>query len=195
MVPPRASSAATAPGRRAPWVELDIEAKRKRVLDVAQEVFTEHGLDATMPRIAEAAGIGVGSLYRSYQSKEDLIAALVVHQLRRLESEVSAADEDPDAWTGLEQTVRLIAMRQSTNKLLRGALGLTSERPDVAAALGGLSLAWQQLIDRARGQGTVRSDATVTDLRFVFAAVQAAEDVEAGGRERMLTLLLEALAR
>lgn len=194
MVPSQPSLATT---RRtgSTWAELDSDGKRRRILDVAQEVFTEHGLDATMPRIAAAAGIGVGSLYRSYESKEDLIAALVVDQLQLLQAEVSAAGQEPDAWTGIEDSVRRIAKRQSSNKLLRGALGLTSERQDVVAALGELSLAWQALIDRARAEGTVRSDTTVNDLRFLFAAAQAAEDVEPGGRERMLTLLLEALGR
>jgi len=101
----------------------------------------------------------------------------------------------PDAWTAIERSVRRIAERQATNKLLSAALGLISERRDVVMALGELSLAWQQLIDRAREDGTVRSDATVKDLRFVFAAARAADEVEPGGRDRILTLLLEALRR
>ncbi len=165
------------------------------MLDVAKDVFTEQGLEATMPRVAAAAGIGVGSLYRCYGSKEDLVAALVIRQLGLLQAEVSAAAEQEDAWSAIEHSVRRIADRQATNKLLSGALGLISDRRDVGVALGELSLAWQQLIDRAREEGTVRSDATVTDLRFVFAAARAADEVEAGGRDRVLTLMLEALRR
>ena len=134
-----------------------------------------------MPRVAAAAGIGVGSLYRCYGSKEDLVAALVIRQLGLLQAEVSAAAEQEDAWSAIEHSVRRIADRQATNKLLSGALGLISDRRDVGVALGELSLAWQQLIDRAREEGTVRSDATVADLRFVFAAARAADEVEQGG--------------
>jgi AcrR family transcriptional regulator len=179
----------------APWGELDADEKRQRVLDVAKDVFTDQGLDATMPRVAAAAGVGVGSLYRCYGSKEDLVAALVIRQLRLLQAEVSVAAEHGDAWTAIERSVRRIAERQATNKLLSAALGLISERRDVVMALGELSLAWQQLIDRAREDGTVRSDATVKDLRFVFAAARAADEAEPGGRDRILTLLLEALRR
>ena len=192
MVPP---NFATSPGTAAPWGELDADEKRQRILDVAKEVFTKEGLDATMPRVAAAAGVGVGSLYRSYGSKEDLVAALVIRQLRLLQAEVSAAAEHEDAWSAIEHSVRRIAERQATNKLLGGALSLMSDRRDVVMALGELSLAWQQLIDRAREEGTVRSDATVKDLRFVFAAARAADEVEAGGRDRILALLLEALRR
>jgi AcrR family transcriptional regulator len=192
MVPP---SFATPSRTTAPWGELEADEKRQRVLDVAKEVFAEQGLEATMPRVAAAAGIGVGSLYRCYESKEDLVAALVIRQLRLLQAEVSAAAEQEDAWSAIEHSVRRIAERQATNKLLSGALSLMSDRRDVVMALGELSLAWQQLIDRAREEGTVRSDATVKDLRFMFAAARAADEVESGGRDRILTLLLEALRR
>jgi AcrR family transcriptional regulator len=192
MVPP---TFATTPSTAVPWGELDPDEKRERVLDVAKDVFTDQGLDATMPRVAAVTGIGVGSLYRCYGSKEDLVAALVIRQLRLLQAEVSVAAEHDDAWTALEQSVRRIAERQATNKLLRGALGLISDRRDVVMALGEVSLAWQQLIDRAREEGTVRSDATVNDLRFAFAAARAADEVEPGGSDRVLTLLLEALRR
>ena len=191
MVPP--PIATSPPG--APWGELEPDAKRRRLLDAATEVFTEHGLEAPMPRVASAAGIGIGSLYRSYGSKEDLVAALLIHQLRLLREEVLAAGQRGDAWSAIEGCVRRIAERQATNKLLSGALGLTSERRDVVVAVGEVSLAWQKLIDRAREDGTTRSDATVKDLRFVFAAARAADEVEPGGRDRVLDLLLEALRK
>jgi AcrR family transcriptional regulator len=190
MVPAEVMTSSSA---AVPWGELDADEKRQRLLDVAQDVFTAQGLEATMPTIAAAAGVGVGSLYRSYGSKEDLVAALVIRQLRLLRAEVRAADEQEAAWPAIERSVRRIADRQATNMLLRGALSLTSERGDVVTALGELSLAWQQLIDRARQEGTVRTDATVKDLRFLFAAARAADEVEAGGRDRVLDLMLEAL--
>ena len=189
MVPPSAPS----PVPEAAWIDLEPEEKRERLLDVATAVFTDHGLEAPMPGIASAAGIGIGSLYRSYGSKEDLVAALLVRQLGLLRDEVRQAGEHADAWSAIESSVRRIAERQATNKLLSGALGLTSDRRDVVVAVGELNLAWQELIDRARDDGTVRTDATVKDLRYLFAAARAADDVEPGGRERVLDLMLEAL--
>ena len=58
-----------------------------------------------------------------------------------------------------------------------------------------VSLAWQELIDRAREDGTVRSDATVKDLRFLFASARAADEVAPGGSDRVVELLLEALRK
>jgi AcrR family transcriptional regulator len=192
MVPAPVTDHRRAP---APWAKLEPQQKRERLLDAATEVFTEQGLDAPMPSVAAAAGIGIGSLYRSYGSKEDLVAALLVHQLGFLREEVAEAGERAEAWPAIEDSVRRIAERQATNKLLSGALGLTSERREVVVAVAEVSLAWQALIDRARDQGTVRSDATVKDLRFLFAAARAADEVEPGGRDRVLDLLLEAFRR
>jgi AcrR family transcriptional regulator len=175
------------------WAGLDPEEKRRRLVDVATGVFTREGLEAPMPRVADAAGIGVGSLYRAYGSKEDLIAAIVVEQMGILRAEVRAAHDEEDAFAALERSVRQIAERQASNELVRAALAATSDRRDVQLALGEVSLAWQELLDRARRQGRVRSDATVTDMRLIFAAARAADEVETGARRRMLELLLEAM--
>jgi AcrR family transcriptional regulator len=175
------------------WAGLDPEEKRRRLVDVATGVFTREGLEAPMPRVADAAGIGVGSLYRAYGSREDLIAAIVVEQMGILRAEVRAAHDEEDAFAALERSVRQIAERQASNELVRAALAATSDRRDVQLALGEVSLAWQELLDRARRQGRVRSDATVTDMRLIFAAARAADEVETGARGRMLELLLEAM--
>lgn len=189
MVPP--STTLEAPPS---WGTLDLEEKRERVLDVAAELFIREGLDAPMPRVAETAGIGVGSLYRCYRAKEDLIASIVVRQMESLGVEVSAAHRDADAGRALERTIRHLVDRQATNKLLRAALALTSERPEVKVAVGQVSLAWQELLDRARRQGSIRSDATVADVRLIFAATGAADEIAPGGGGRMLELLLEAMS-
>ena len=163
---------------QASWVALDPDEKRERLLEAATE-----------------AGIGVGSLYRCYRSKGDLIAAIVVQQMEELRAEVSSAHRAQDAGRALERTLRQLVDRQATNKLLRAALAATSDRREVRIAVGEVSLAWQELLDRARRQGSIRGDATVSDLRLIFAAAGAADEVERGGRGRMLELLLEAMRR
>ena len=148
-----------------------------------------HRCPGSRRRLASGSAASIGAT----ASKEDLVAALLVHQLGFLREEVTEAGERADAWTAIEESVRRIAERQATNKLLSGALGLTSDRREVVTAVAEVSLAWQALIDRARDQGTLRSDATVKDLRFLFAAARAADEVEPGGRDRVLDLMLEAL--
>ena len=160
---------------------------------MATAVFAERGLNAPMPAIAEAAGIGVGSLYRRYPSKEVLIADIVTEQMHAVRVEIRAARKQPDAGAALEATLRRLVEWQAQKHLVRAALAATSERAEVQAAVGEVSLAWQELLDRARKDGRVRVDVTTQDLRLVFAATRAADEVEPGSRERMLELLLDSL--
>jgi AcrR family transcriptional regulator len=175
------------------WDRLDPEAKRARLLDVAADVFTECGLAAPMPAVAEAAGVGVGSLYRCYASKDDLIAAIVVRQMDAVRDEVRRAQDSPDPGEALRHTLEDLVEWQARNNLVRAALAATSDRVEVQAAVGDVTLAWQELIDRARKQGSLRTDATAGDVRLIFAATRAADELRPGGRERMFELLIDAI--
>jgi AcrR family transcriptional regulator len=175
------------------WIDLDPDGKRRRLLEVASAVFTERGLEAPMPAIAAAARIGVGSLYRSYRSKDELMAAIVIEQMRSVRAQILAAHARSDAHLALEETLRDLVEYQARNHVVRAALAATSDRPDVQAAVGEVNLAWQELLDRARKGGALRTDATVTDMRLIFAATHAAEEFQPGARGRMLELLLDAL--
>jgi AcrR family transcriptional regulator len=175
------------------WTGLDPEDKRRRLRGIATAVFTEQGLEAPMPAIAAAAGIGVGSLYRCYGSKDELIAAIVVEQMRSVRARILAAGERGEPGLALEETLRELVSYQAENHLVRAALAATSERPEVQDAVDRVSLAWQPLLDRARSDGAIRADATVTDLRLIFAATHAADEFQSGARGRMLALLLDAL--
>src|SRR5580692_9063657 len=96
------------------WSDLSAEDKRARLLTAAGEVFAREGLDAPMPAIAAAAGAGVGSVYRQFPSKRDLLAALVVERLSEMEADVDAALASTDGpWPALTGVLRSFAERQA----------------------------------------------------------------------------------
>src|SRR2546423_4294157 len=101
-----------------------------------------------MPAIAAAAGIGVGSLYRSYRSKDELMAAIVIEQMRSVRAQIFAAHGRSDAHLALEETLRDLVEYQARNHVVRAALAATSDRPDVQAAVGEVNLAWHELLAR-----------------------------------------------
>ncbi len=176
------------------WSALDGDAKRVRLLRAAGEVFARDGLDAPMPAIAAAAGAGVGSVYRQFPSKRDLLAALVVERLH--EAEQGAADalagcQGPfSALIGLLWT---LAERQATDDVLGEAMATVSSHPAVQEALASTTVALERLLAAARAEGRLRPDATSLDLRLLFAATRAAEALEAGAWRRMLELGIDAL--
>ncbi len=181
--------------RDAGWSTLDAAQKRARLLRAAGEVFARDGLDAPMPAIAAAAGAGVGSVYRQFPSKRDLLAALVIE---RLEESRAGAEQalarDAGAWDALVALLWTLAERQAADAVMGEAMAMVLEHPDVQVAFERTLIALEALLAAARAEGTLRADATALDLRLLFAATRAAGQLEAGMWRRMLELGIDALA-
>jgi AcrR family transcriptional regulator len=176
------------------WAALDAQDKRARLLRAAGEVFARDGLDAPMPAVAAAAGAGVGSVYRQFPSKRDLLAALVVERLQesaRGAQEALAGGED--RWSALTGLLWTLAERQAGDDVLGEAMATVSEHPDVLAALEATVVSLELLLAAARTEGQLRADATTLDLRLLFAATRAAGQLQAGAWRRMLALGIDAL--
>src|SRR5918999_561809 len=103
---PAAEGAATGPAGEGP-------PSRERVLDAAARVFAAEGLDAPMPAVAAAAGVGVGTIYRAFGSKEELIAALAADRVDRFARDTRAALESPDAWAALVELFEVTSEHQA----------------------------------------------------------------------------------
>jgi AcrR family transcriptional regulator len=177
------------------WSELDAGDKRARLLRAAGEVFASDGLGAPMPAIAAAAGAGVGSVYRQFPSKRDLVAALVVERLREARADARAALASPDgAWPALMVLLWTLAERQATDVVLGEAMATVSEHASVQEALAQTTEALGRLLAAAQAEGRLRGDATTLDLRLLFAATRAAAQLEPQAWRRMLELGIDALA-
>lgn len=178
------------------WSELDAEGKRAHLLRAAGAVFARDGLDAPMPAIAAAAGAGMGSVYRQFASKHELLAALVVERLKDAEDGADAALANSDGpWLALVGLLWTLAERQATDDVLGEAMATVSAHPAVQQALASTSLALERLLAAAREEGRLRADASSLDLRLLFAATRAAGQLETGAWRRMLGLGLDALER
>ncbi|MCW2953268.1 MAG: regulatory protein TetR [Conexibacter sp.] len=176
-----------------PWTDLTPQEKRARLLDAAAEVLSRDGIDAPMPAIAAAAGIGIGSVYRQFVSRDDLVAALVIERIVFTTEEARAALDASSAWDALVALMRTMVERQIADDLMSEAIARTSDRPDVSERLDACSAAIEQLLVKARAEGTLRADATIEDVYLVFAGARAGEQRLPGGARRMLELLVDAL--
>jgi AcrR family transcriptional regulator len=176
------------------WSSLGQQEKRTRLLLAAGEVFARDGLDAPMPAVAAAAGAGVGSVYRQFSSKRDLLAALVVERLQESERGAEGAlASGGDRWSVLTGLLWTLAERQAGDDVLGEAMVTVSEHPAVVEALSATVVSLERLLAAARAEGKLRADATTLDLRLLFAATRAAAQLEAGAWRRMLELGIDAL--
>src|SRR4051794_10579438 len=113
----------------------DAERNRERLLTAASAVFAQRGLDVTMHDIAAHAGVGVGTAYRRFANKQEVIDALFEQRLEKVATLADEALEDPDAWRGLCTYLERLLRLQSEDRGLTGIVnnpGLGQERADEA---------------------------------------------------------------
>src|SRR5947207_3014456 len=106
--------------------QAEAERNDRLVLEAARDVFAAHGADAPVSAVADRAGVGIGSLYRRYGSKTELLQRLC---MLAMEDSISAAREglaQDDAWAGLAHYVsRCVAFRSGAFAPLAGTIETT----------------------------------------------------------------------
>jgi AcrR family transcriptional regulator len=153
------ATAAPAPGQRA-----DARRNRRRILETARELFAEHGYDTQMEHVARHAGVGVGTVYRHFPNKEDLLQALIVARFEGLAQAARDGIADPDPWNGFEGFMRYGAGVMAADRALSEAM---VERPEMmrAGAEGAeMPALLDQLATRAQAAGDLRADVKWEDV-------------------------------
>jgi AcrR family transcriptional regulator len=150
---------------------LRADAARNRVLllAAAADEFAERGLDASVADIARRAGVGKGTVFRHFATKDELLAAIVLDRIDRLTAagERLHTADDPGAAL-LEFLTTAAQQRQQLDlSFLQGA-GEVS--PAATRARSRLVAALDALVDRARRHGAVRADITGTDVFLLMCA-------------------------
>jgi AcrR family transcriptional regulator len=149
-------------------LRADARRNRERVLAAARDVLAEQGLDAQMDQIAAAAGVGVGTVYRHFPTKEALVAALVADRWRSLAEQAGPSFEVDDAWQALSDFLWRCARLQLENRAwaeLTAGGPLAFEGEDERRELLDVT---QRLVDRAREAGVVRDDLSAQDIGMLM---------------------------
>ncbi len=165
-------------------MRADAVRNRQRILDAAREAFTEHGEDAQMDDIARRAGVGVGTLYRHFTTKEMLVGELIHVKLSDFAELVRAKfEEESDPWAAFEG-----GLREQTEVMARDAahqrmpFAATSEAMTRAEpAVRELREAWGVVIDRAKEAGVLREDFQVDDIRTLMCGLGSMMAADAAG--------------
>jgi AcrR family transcriptional regulator len=184
---------------RPPQKPLRRDAQRNRdaILAAARQVFCDHGLEAPLEEIARQAGVGIGTLYRRFPSRVDLLDAVLAETVQ---AHVAAAEQAlavDDPWDGfvfyLEETCRL----EAANRGLNDVMGMRFPRATtLEAAKARLFDLVTRLVARAQESGQLRGDLTLEDLALVtWANTRILQAGRAGGApdawRRHLAFLLD----
>jgi len=144
------------------------EARRndRAVLDAARDVFSAQGADAPISAVAERAGVGMGTLYRRYGSKTELLQRMCVLAMEQGIEAAGEALEADDPWTGLCGYIRAcVEMRSGALGSLVGQIEMTDEM--LSTARRGMTLA-TEVVARAHRAGSLRPDVTALDIALLI---------------------------
>jgi AcrR family transcriptional regulator len=179
-------------------LRADAERNRQRILDAAAEVFAERGLDVSLDDIAAAACVGVGTVYRRFPSKDDLIDALFEDKIAQVEEVAREADELEDPWEAFEHFIRGACRLHAGDRALKEVLiGGDRGRDRVRAGRERIAPLASRLLSRAQKAGVVRDDLGRYDVPLVQFAIgfvaDKTRDVSPDYWERMVTIVLDGL--
>ncbi|MFI6027811.1 TetR/AcrR family transcriptional regulator [Amycolatopsis magusensis] len=168
----------------------DAVRNRERILAAAEQVFAEHGAGASTEEVARQAGVAVGTVFRHFPAKADLLTAIMKKSLAELHAEAAHLACHDDLAGGLFVFFRSVVGQAAAKRTVVEALDVRLDLGEVFARFRGQV---ELLLLRAKAVGTVRQEVQVDEVLALMAALgQAAIDDQL--RERMLDIVFAGLS-
>ncbi|MFF7179569.1 TetR family transcriptional regulator [Streptomyces sp. NPDC008121] len=181
-------------------MRADARRNHERLLAEARAAFAVHGTDASLEDVARRAGVGIGTLYRHFPTRDALVNAVFQEALGALLQRSRDLAEAADPCGALTEWLRALITHAGEYRGL--ARALMSASCDESSALAPCSVplraAGERLLDRAVRAGAVREDVSIGDLMQLTKAIALAAEQSPDDRglaDRLLALTLRGLAR
>ncbi|MFB9963834.1 TetR/AcrR family transcriptional regulator [Sinosporangium siamense] len=161
-------------GERRGKLRRDAELNRRKIIAAAREVFREQGVRATLDDVAEHAGVGVGTVYRRFANKEELVDALFEDMIDNVEAILRETIPGKDAWSALSSTLERVCELQAFDRGLREVMLGTGRGPQRRdQVMSRVAPAADRLLQRAKDEGALRPDTQPWDLPMIQLMVAA----------------------
>jgi AcrR family transcriptional regulator len=156
------------PSQPARSLRRDAQRSRDAILAAARQVFCDHGLEAPLEEIARRAGVGIGTLYRRFPSRVELLDAVLAETVQAHVDVAERALAIDDPWDGFSYYLEATCRLQAANRGLNDAMGMRFPRAtSLEAAKTRLFELVGELVRRAQASGQLRPDLTLEDLAFL----------------------------
>ncbi|PJJ70714.1 regulatory TetR family protein [Diaminobutyricimonas aerilata] len=160
------------------------------LLAAARAAFAERGLQASLEDIARDAGVGIGTLYRNFASRDALAEAVYVQEVESLIA-AAQATHDQEPWaafaTFLDRYVEYVGTKRA---LLEG---LNRGSPALLACKGAMMQAGAPVLERAQAAGVVRDDIVVEDVLRMISGITSVQFPDAAQRDKVLGIAIDGL--
>jgi AcrR family transcriptional regulator len=174
-------------------LRADAKRNRDQLLKAARSAFTERGTDASLEDIARRASVGVGTLYRHFPTRQDLVEAVYVEEVEALCR--SAGEGAADPWEALvswfDRFVDYVATKKALINELSATIGV--DAPVFKTCHAAISEAGEPLLERAKAAGQVRPDVQFMDVLRLVSGVTMIRNAEPDEIRRLLRIALDGL--
>lgn len=190
-------STGSKPPEPAPRLRADARRNRDRLLAAAHEAFTEHGADASLDDIARRAGVGIGTLYRHFPTRDALLVATLEDRLAALGEKGRTLLDAPAPGEALVTWLKAMVKHATTYRGLAGTvLAMLQGATGVTAACDQAHTVGTALLARAQAAGEARPHVDYADVvsmvtAIAFAAQQPPRDP--ARERRLLAMVLDGL--
>jgi AcrR family transcriptional regulator len=179
-------------------LRADAARNRERILEAAREAFSAQGLQVPIEEVARRAGVGVGTLYRRFPTREELIACAFEAKMQDYADATEQALAEPDAWGGFRWYVDRLCQMQADDHGFTDVLTMTFPMsPQFQEVRERVYQRFLELVQRAKETGRLRDDFVPEDLPLILMAnagvLAATGDAAPGAWRRLVALLIQAV--
>lgn len=179
-------------------MRADAARNRARLLEVAYETFAAEGLSVPIDEIARRAGVGAGTVYRHFPTKEALFQAVIAERIRGVVEEGRSLLAEADPAEAIFMFLRSMVLqwgaadRGLVDALAGSGIDVNTLVPEAEAEDEYLTVVGD-LLAAAQRAGTVRSDITVADVKALLVGCQAMQSYNADVAERVTSVVFDGL--
>jgi AcrR family transcriptional regulator len=168
----------------------DAQRNYHKLVAAAREVFAEDGVQASLEEVARRAGLGIGTLYRHFPTRQDLFDAVYLEEVKAI-SRLSDESGDLPAWDAFVSWTDQLVAYVSTKRALAEALNYDSEM--FQAGRAAVQENGERVLARAVEAGVARPGWSFDDVLRMVAGITQVQCVDPAQRDRILRLALDGL--
>jgi len=171
----------------------DARRNHDKLVAAARAAFTADGTGAPLEEIAERAGVGIGTLYRHFPTRQALLEAVYVDEVEAMARAAGDLSALP-SWDALSQWLHQYVGFAATKRALNEALLEAAPDSDVLGACRtAIAAAGNALVERAQRDGVVRADTNFMDVGRMVAGIAMVPTADPEQQQRLLELALDGL--
>jgi AcrR family transcriptional regulator len=171
----------------------DARANHDKLVAAARALFTEKGTSAPLEEVAERAGVGIGTLYRHFPTRQALLEAVYVDEFEAMARAATELEELPP-WDALSQWLHQYVGFAATKRALNEALMETDPDSNVLLTCRtAIATAGTELVERAQRAGVIRNDTSFMDVVRMVGAIAMVPTEDPEQKKRLLELALDGL--